>query len=119
MVRDLSIRTGSIDIETSALSGGNQQKVLLAKCLAALPRVLIVDEPTRGIDIGSKIEIYALLREFTRKGGAVVMISSELPEIIGLSDRVLVFKEGRIVGELSGGITESALMNLMFADAGE
>jgi ABC-type sugar transport system ATPase subunit len=76
--------------------------------------VLIVDEPTRGIDIGSKLEIYSLLRDFTTKGGAVILISSELSEVIGLSDRVLVFKEGRIVGELKSDLTEHALMELMF-----
>jgi ribose transport system ATP-binding protein len=76
--------------------------------------VLIVDEPTRGIDIGSKIEIYNLLREFTRQGGSVILISSELSEVIGLSDRVVVFKEGRIVGELESGLTEQGLMDLMF-----
>ena len=73
-----------------------------------------MDEPTRGIDIGSKIEIYNLLREFTSKGGSVVLISSELSEVIGLSDRVLVFKEGTIVGELESEMSEHALMDLMF-----
>jgi ribose transport system ATP-binding protein len=76
--------------------------------------VLIVDEPTRGIDIGSKIEIYNLLRSFTAGGGAVVLISSELLEVIGLSDRVIVFKDGKIVGEVAEEITEHALMELMF-----
>ena len=114
MVEDLSIKVQSIDQEMSSLSGGNQQKVLLAKCLACNPTVLIVDEPTRGIDIGSKIEIYNLLRSFTDRGGSVILISSELSEVIGLSDRVLVFKEGTIVGEVKSAITEDALMELMF-----
>jgi ABC-type sugar transport system ATPase subunit len=114
MVEDLAIKVQSIDQEVSSLSGGNQQKVLFAKCLACKPTVLIVDEPTRGIDIGSKIEIYNLLREFTSKGGSVVLISSELSEVIGLSDRVLVFKEGTIVGELESEMSEHALMDLMF-----
>ena len=114
MVEDLAIRVQSIDQEVSALSGGNQQKILLAKYLACKPTVLIVDEPTRGIDIGSKIEIYSLLRDFTSRGGSVVLISSELSEVIGLSDRVIVFKDGSIVGELDTEITEHALMDLMF-----
>ncbi|MCX6141713.1 MAG: sugar ABC transporter ATP-binding protein [Ignavibacteriales bacterium] len=114
MVKDLAIRVQSIDQEVSSLSGGNQQKVLLAKCLACKPKVLIVDEPTRGIDIGSKIEIYNLLRDFTSRGGSVVLISSELSEVIGLSDRVIVFKDGMIVGELGSQTTEHALMDLMF-----
>jgi ABC-type sugar transport system ATPase subunit len=114
MVEDLAIKVQSIDQEVSSLSGGNQQKVLLAKCLACKPTVLIVDEPTRGIDIGSKIEIYHLLRDFTSRGGSVVLISSELSEVIGLSDRVIVFKDGAIVGEVDSEITEQALMDLMF-----
>ncbi|MCX6133755.1 MAG: sugar ABC transporter ATP-binding protein [Ignavibacteriales bacterium] len=114
MVKDLAIKVNSIDQEVGSLSGGNQQKVLLAKCLACKPKVLIVDEPTRGIDIGSKIEIYALLREFTSRGGSVILVSSELQEVIGLSDRVIVFKDGRIVGELKSDLTEQSLMELMF-----
>jgi ABC-type sugar transport system ATPase subunit len=114
MVKDLAIKVQGIDQEVSSLSGGNQQKVLLAKCLACKPSVLIVDEPTRGIDIGSKIEIYNLLRDFTSRGGSVVLISSELSEVIGLSDRVIVFKDGTIVGELDSEMTEHALMDLMF-----
>ena len=114
MVKDLSIKVQNTDQEVGALSGGNQQKVLLAKCLASRPKVMIVDEPTRGIDIGSKIEIYNLLRDFTRQGGSVILISSELSEVIGLSDRVVVFKEGRIVGELQSDLTEHALMEMMF-----
>jgi ribose transport system ATP-binding protein len=114
MVESLSIKTGSLQENVSSLSGGNQQKVLLAKCLAVRPDVIIADEPTRGIDIGSKIEIYNLLRKFARDGGAVIVVSSELPEIIGLSDRILVLREGRIVGELREGITEQAVLELMF-----
>jgi len=116
MVNDLSIKVDSIDGEVAALSGGNQQKVLLAKCLAPRPGLLIVDEPTRGIDIGSKIEIYHLLDNFVNRGGSVILISSELSEIIGLSDRVIVFKEGQIVGELTKDISESSIMNLMFGN---
>ena len=114
MVKSLSIKVGAIEQPAGSLSGGNQQKVVLAKCLATNPEVLLVDEPTRGIDIGSKIEIYNLLREFTGRGGAVILISSELPEIIGLSDRVVVFRGGRITGELTDNINEAAVIELMF-----
>jgi ABC-type sugar transport system ATPase subunit len=114
LVDDLSIKVESLQQEVASLSGGNQQKVLLAKCLATRPDVLIVDEPTRGIDIGSKIEIYTLLRKFVRNGCSVIFISSELQELIGLSDRIIVFRKGRVVGELSETITEQALLELMF-----
>jgi ribose transport system ATP-binding protein len=112
-VRELAIRTPDLERPVKALSGGNQQKVLLAKWLATKPRVLIVDEPTRGVDVGSKSEIHHLLRQFTEAGGAVIMISSELPEILGMSDRIAVFHEGRVAGELSGAeATEERIMRL-------
>ncbi|HTY59530.1 MAG TPA: sugar ABC transporter ATP-binding protein [Bacteroidota bacterium] len=114
MVERLSIRVSSIEQEAGSLSGGNQQKVVLAKCLAANPAVLIVDEPTRGIDIGSKIEIYAQLRAFADRGGAVILVSSELQEIIGLSDRVVVFRGGRMTGEVGGGMNEDSIVARMF-----
>jgi ABC-type sugar transport system ATPase subunit len=114
MVDALAIRIGTIDQDAGSLSGGNQQKVLLAKCLAARPDVLIVDEPTRGIDIGSKVEIYGHLRAFAERGGAVILVSSELPEILGLSDRIAVFHGGRITGMLSEDISEKAVVDLMF-----
>jgi len=114
MVDALAIRIGTIDQDAGSLSGGNQQKVLLAKCLAARPDVLIVDEPTRGIDIGSKVEIYGHLRAFAERGGAVILVSSELPEILGLSDRIAVFHGGRITGVLSEDISEKAVVDLMF-----
>jgi ABC-type sugar transport system ATPase subunit len=111
--RDLAIKTPDLERAVGALSGGNQQKVLLAKWLATRPRVLIVDEPTRGVDVGSKSEIHHLLRRFTDQGGAVIMISSELPEILGMSDRIIVFHEGRVAGELSGDeATEEKIMRL-------
>jgi ABC-type sugar transport system ATPase subunit len=81
------------------LSGGNQQKVVLAKWIATEPRVLIMDEPTRGIDVGAKAEIHALMSRLAGQGLAVLMISSELPEVLGMSDRVLVMRGGRIVGQ--------------------
>ena len=112
-VRDLAIKTPDLEKQVGTLSGGNQQKVLLAKWLATKPRVLIIDEPTRGVDVGSKSEIHHLLRRFADAGGAVVMISSELPEILGMSDRIAVFHEGRVAGELSGeSATEEAVMRL-------
>ncbi len=111
--RDLAIKTPDLERPVSSLSGGNQQKVLLAKWLATRPRILIVDEPTRGVDVGSKSEIHHLLRRFTDQGGAVIMISSELPEILGMSDRIVVFHEGRVAGELNGAdATEEKIMRL-------
>jgi rhamnose transport system ATP-binding protein len=83
------------------LSGGNQQKVVLAKWLATSPKVLIIDEPTRGIDVGTKAEVHRLMSELAGQGLAVLMISSELPEVLGMADRVLVMHEGRLVRELS------------------
>jgi putative xylitol transport system ATP-binding protein len=84
------------------MSGGNQQKVVLGKWIQTDPRVLLLDEPTRGIDVGAKREMYQFMSEFARDGRAVVMVSSEIPEVLGMSDRVVVFRRGRIAGELSG-----------------
>ncbi|KYC85719.1 hypothetical protein B4096_3707 [Heyndrickxia coagulans] len=83
------------------LSGGNQQKVVIAKWVGTAPKILILDEPTRGIDVGAKREIYHLMNELTERGMAIVMISSDLPEVIGMSDRVVVIHEGKIAGELN------------------
>jgi ABC-type sugar transport system ATPase subunit len=91
------IRTRGPEQRVRQLSGGNQQKVVLAKWVAAEPRVLIMDEPTRGIDVGAKAEIHALMSKLAGQGLAVLMISSELPEVLGMSDRVLVMRGGRIV----------------------
>lgn len=99
-VKQLKIRTPSIDQFARNLSGGNQQKVIIAKWLAVQPKVLIVDEPTRGVDVGAKMEIYSLLRKMASQGVAVVMISSELPEVLGMSDRIMVIREGHFAGEL-------------------
>lgn len=98
----LSIKAGSVDIPVSALSGGNQQKVALARSLMRDPKVLIVDEPTRGVDIGAKASIYEALRSVADEGKAVLVISSELEEVLGLSDRLYVMNRGRIVGEFAG-----------------
>ena len=100
-IKMLQIRTPSMEQRVINLSGGNQQKVVLAKWLALSPKVLLVDEPTRGVDVGAKAEVHQLLNKLARQGVAILMISSELPEIIGMSDRVLVMRQGTIVGELS------------------
>ncbi|HYH13528.1 MAG TPA: sugar ABC transporter ATP-binding protein, partial [Thermomicrobiales bacterium] len=112
-VSALRIRTPTQTQRVMNLSGGNQQKVVLAKWLAREPRVLIVDEPTRGIDIGAKAEVHTLLRELANAGVAIMMISSELPEILRMSDRVVVMREGRIAGELSRAeATQERIMEL-------
>ncbi|MCL4516434.1 MAG: xylose ABC transporter ATP-binding protein [Firmicutes bacterium] len=97
--RELRIKTPSLAQRVANLSGGNQQKVVLAKWLMANPRVLIMDEPTRGIDVGAKFEIYNIMHDLVKQGVCVIMISSELPEILGMSDRILVMHEGKISGE--------------------
>ena len=97
----LRVKTPSIDQWIVNLSGGNQQKVVLAKWLATEPKVLLLDEPTRGIDINAKKEIYALIDELAQNGLGVVMVSSELPEILGIADRILVLCEGRKTAEFS------------------
>ncbi len=83
------------------LSGGNQQKVIIARWLVLRPKVLILDEPTRGVDVGAKAEIHALMRQLAEEGVGVLMISSELPEVLGVSDRIIVMHEGRVTGRLS------------------
>jgi ribose/xylose/arabinose/galactoside ABC-type transport system permease subunit len=98
-VADLRLRSRSLDAPARNLSGGNQQKAMLARALLARPRVLIVDEPTRGIDVGSKAEIHQLLREIAAEGRGVVVVSSELPEVLGVADRIAVMREGRLVAE--------------------
>jgi ribose transport system ATP-binding protein len=101
-VKALRIRTASLKQRAGGLSGGNQQKLLLARWLEINPRVLILDEPTRGVDVGAKAEIYALIQQLIDKGMVVLFISSELPEIVGVCDRVLVMREGEITGEVGG-----------------
>ena len=106
----MDVRTDSYDREIQFLSGGNQQKVVLAKWLASGSKVFIFDEPTRGIDVEAKASIHDMIRELTKKGIAVLMISSELPEVIGMSDRILVMRDGRITGELPAKSTEQDIM---------
>ncbi|WP_046495036.1 sugar ABC transporter ATP-binding protein [Streptomyces odonnellii] len=100
------------DQQALYLSGGNQQKVVIAKWLAARPQVLLFDEPTRGVDVGAKAAVHTLVRELAREGLAVLIISSELPELIGMSDRILVMSEGRLVGALPAGADEESIMRL-------
>lgn len=115
-VERLNVRTPSLDQEVSKLSGGNQQKVVLARWLASDPAVLILDEPTRGIDVGAKAEIYRLIDQLASQGLALLVISSELPEVLGLSDRILVMQGGRITGELSAEEADSQrIMELAMA----
>jgi len=103
-VENFNIRLANLEIRAMDLSGGNQQKLLLARWLAIKPRVLMLDEPTRGVDIGAKSEIYRIISELAAQGVAILMVSSELPEIVGMSDRVLVMREGQLVGELDGSL---------------
>ena len=98
----LDLRAASLDQDVGLLSGGNQQKVVIAKWLATKPRVIILDEPTKGIDIGSKAAVHAFMAELAAQGLAIIMVSSEIPEVLGMSDRVIVMREGRIVDEVAG-----------------
>ena len=110
----LRVRAASPDVISAGLSGGNQQKLVLAKWLAAKCRILILDEPTRGVDVGAKAEIHALIDRLAADGSAVILISSELPEVLHLSTRILVLREGRIAGELSREMAgQAAVMRLM------
>lgn len=114
----INIKTPSMRQRVKNLSGGNQQKVVLSKAMMTEPEVLILDEPTRGIDVGAKQEIYHLIGDLKARGKAVLMISSEMPEILGMSDRVMVLHEGRKLGELSRGeATQEAIMEMIFAGA--
>jgi inositol transport system ATP-binding protein len=110
----LNIRMSSPEQRIANLSGGNQQKVIIARWMALKPKVLIVDEPTRGIDIAAKAEVHILLDQMAQQGVAVIMISSELPEILGMSDRIITMCAGRITGEvMRAEATEERLMQLM------
>lgn len=100
LVQKLRIRTTSIEAAAESLSGGNQQKIVIAKWLASEPKLLVLDEPTRGIDVGAKQEIYHLINEMKERGMGVLMISSDLPELLGMSDRVFIMHEGKIQGRL-------------------
>jgi inositol transport system ATP-binding protein len=101
MAKKLRVKTPNLYERVENLSGGNQQKVLIGRWLLTEPRILILDEPTRGIDVGAKAEIHRLVTEMARDGVAVVMISSEMPEVLGMSDRIMVMHEGRVTGFLN------------------
>lgn len=119
--KKLRIMTTSVDKKTRFLSGGNQQKVVLAKWLSYDPEILIFDEPTRGIDVGAKMEIYSLMDRMASEGKAIIMISSELPEVIGMSDRIYIMQEGSIVGEVYRGddnCNQEAIGELMMLGTG-
>ncbi len=111
ILSSLEISFRGLDQEVQFLSGGNQQKVVLTKWLATKPRVVILDEPTRGIDVGAKVAVYSLMRELAKEGVAILMVSSELPEIIGMSDRILVMHDGRITAELEPGSSEEVILS--------
>ncbi len=112
LLSSLEVSARSMDQEVQFLSGGNQQKVVLARWLGTSPQVVLLDEPTRGIDVGAKRAIYELMRELAAEGKAVLMVSSELPEVIGMSDRIVVMRDGRVAGELPGGAEEVEVLGL-------
>jgi rhamnose transport system ATP-binding protein len=114
--KQFNVKSGGVDEAVSALSGGNQQKVVLAKWLATNPRVLILDEPTRGIDIGAKVEVHRLIAELAAGGLGIVLISSDLPEVLAMSDRILVMHEGAITAEVAR--DEASEERVMFAATG-
>jgi len=115
----VQVRSAGDDQEIRFLSGGNQQKVVLARWLAINPKILLFDEPTRGIDVGAKSAIHDLVRSLARDGAAVLMISSELPELLGMSDRIIVLRDGRVAGELPAGATEEDVVALAVGTVAE
>jgi ribose transport system ATP-binding protein len=111
--RQLNLRYSHVGQSVSSLSGGNQQKVAIAKMLSVSPQVIFLDEPTRGVDVGAKAEIHRILRDLVRNGVGIIVISSELPEIIGLCDRALVVREGVVAGEVRAqAMNEETLLRL-------
>ena len=119
LMGDLGVKAGGPDAPAGSLSGGNQQKVALGRWLATAPRVLILDEPTQGVDVGAKSEIHRLIRDLAARGVAVLMISSDLPEILGMSDRILVMRGGTVVGELPRGSDAAVVMAAALGQARE
>jgi D-xylose transport system ATP-binding protein len=119
MQRSLSVKAASLEVKVGTLSGGNQQKVVLGRALMTNPKVVMLDEPTRGIDIGAKSEIYALIRQLTERGLGVILVSSELPELLGLADRIVMLSEGRMGGVFSAdGATQADLLRSAMAKKG-
>ena len=118
--KKLQVKMAHDQVAIGTLSGGNQQKVILARCMALNPKVLIVDEPTRGIDVGAKAEVHQVLFDMARAGIAVIVISSELPEVMAVSDHIVTFREGQITGVMPAAeATEEKLMQRMALGAGE
>jgi ABC-type sugar transport system ATPase subunit len=118
LLRRWRIKAPSIDVRPDSLSGGNQQKVVLAKWLAVQPRVLLLDEPTAGVDVGAKDDIHAIVRELAAGGAGCLVASSDLPEVLALADRILVMRAGRIAGELrAADADEARVMRLATAAA--
>ncbi|MDQ1000759.1 ABC-type sugar transport system ATPase subunit [Neobacillus niacini] len=115
-IKELKVRPDDIDLHARKLSGGNQQKVVIAKWLCTKARIFIFDEPTRGIDVGAKVEVYRLMNQLVESGAIVMMISSDLPEILGMCDRVLVMSEGKITADLT--IKEASQERIMKAATG-
>jgi ABC-type sugar transport system ATPase subunit len=112
----VAVKAESVDVPVGSLSGGNQQKVAIARWLLETPRLLILDEPSRGVDVGARAEVHRVVRELAARGTAVLAVSSDNEELVALCDRVLVMAEGRVTGELSGaGITEERIVSLSFA----
>ena len=112
-IKKMNIKTPSNETPIQYLSGGNQQKVIIGRWLANAPDVLILDEPTRGIDVGAKYEIYCIIADLAKQGKSIIMISSEMPELLGMSDRVMVMCEGRMTGIIDGkDATQEKVMEL-------
>ena len=110
-IKQLKVKTSSPNLAIGRLSGGNQQKAILAKCLLLNPKILILDEPTRGIDVGAKYEIYKLINQLAQEGIGIIVISSELPEVLGISDRVLVMHQGKLKANLiNNGLTQEQVL---------
>jgi ABC-type sugar transport system ATPase subunit len=119
-IKQLNIKTPNMEQKVMNLSGGNQQKVVIGKWLATNPKILILDEPTRGIDVASKVEIYTLMKDLAQKGIGALFISSELPEIVGVCDRILILREGKLVGDiLKEEASEENIMNYFMGRAAQ
>ena len=113
LIRTMRIKTPSQSTQIRSLSGGNQQKVILGRWLITNPEILLLDEPTRGIDVGAKYEIYQLILELAHKGKSVIMVSSEMPELLGVCDRIVVMSGGRVAGEVDAkNTTQEEIMAL-------
>jgi ribose transport system ATP-binding protein len=111
-LKQLDVRAANFDQEARQLSGGNQQRVIIARLLALDPQVLVFSEPTRGVDVAAKAAIYRIMRDLADRGRGILMISSDLPEVVGVSDRIVVMRQGAVAGELPGGASEEDVMAL-------